>query len=147
VRLSDFIPASQVVIPLRQDTVIGAADELIERLTTAGAVSDVEKLRTRVAEERPEDIVAMGDRAFLLHYRTDAVTALRVVLGTAEQPICRELGENETQCARILLLIVAPKKFATELASFGPPGVLGLQLAPLDQLPLASTFQVRIDPT
>jgi CBS domain-containing protein/mannitol/fructose-specific phosphotransferase system IIA component (Ntr-type) len=114
VRLSDFVPANQVVIPLRHDTVIGAADELIERLAAAGSVSNVDKLRTRVAEERPEDIVAMGDRAFLLHYRTDAVNDLRVALGTARQPICRELGENETQCARILLLIVAPKKFAAE---------------------------------
>ena len=112
--LSDFGPTSQVVIPLRPDTVIGAADELIERLSAAGSVSSVEKLRTRVAEERPEDIVAMGDRAFLLHYRTDAVNDLRVVLGTAPQPICRELGENETQCARIMLLIVAPKRFAAE---------------------------------
>ena len=113
-RLSDFVPASQVVIPLRHATVTGAADELIGRLVDAGAVSSVEKLRTRIAEERPEDIVAMGDRAFLLHYRTDAVNALRVALGTSVEPICRELGENDTQCARIMLLIVAPKKFAAE---------------------------------
>jgi len=113
-RLSDFIPAEQVVIPLRRDTVIAAADELIERLVSTGAVSNVERLRTRVAEERPEDIVAMGDRAFLLHYRTDAVSDLRVAIGTSREPICRELGENETQCARIMLLIVAPKKFAAE---------------------------------
>ena len=113
-RLSDFVPANQVIIPLRHDTVIGAADELIERLASAGAVPNPEKLRTRVVEERPEDIVAMGDRAFLLHYRTDAVNDLRVALGTSAQPICRELGENETQCARIMLLIVAPRKFASE---------------------------------
>ena len=46
----------------------------------------MEKLRQRVAEERPEDIVAMGDRAFLLHYRTDAVTQLRVAVGTSARP-------------------------------------------------------------
>jgi len=113
-RLSDFIPEQQVVIPLRHDTVTGAADELIETLMAAGAISNVEKLRTRVAEERPEDIVAMGDRAFLLHYRTDGVNDLRVAVGTSPKPICRELGENETQCARIMLLIVAPRKLASE---------------------------------
>jgi CBS domain-containing protein/mannitol/fructose-specific phosphotransferase system IIA component (Ntr-type) len=113
-RLSDFVPANQVVVPLRHDTVIGAADELIEKLAAAGGVADVEKLRTRVAEERPEDIVAMGDRAFLLHYRSDAVNELRVAVGTARAPICRDLGENEQQCARIMLLIVAPRKFAAE---------------------------------
>ena len=113
-RLSDFLPAAQIVVPVRHETIIGAADELLERLTAAGGISDVEKLRRRVAEEQPEDIVAMGDRAFLLHYRTDAVTDLRVALGTSQRPICRELGESEEQCARILLLIVAPRKFAAE---------------------------------
>ena len=113
-KLSDFVPASQVVVPLRHDTVIGAADELMGRLAAAGGISDMDKLRKRVAEEQPEDIVAMGDRAFLLHYRTDAVTALRVALGTSHRPICREIGESETQCARIVLLIVAPRKLAAE---------------------------------
>ena len=113
-RLSDFVAASQVVVPLRHETVIGAADELMDRLAAAGGISDLEKLRKRVAEEQPEDIVAMGDRAFLLHYRTDAVTALRVALGTSHRPICREIGESETQCARIVLLIVAPRKLAAE---------------------------------
>ena len=111
-KLSDFILASQIVVPLRGETVTSAAGELMERLVAAGAISNAEKLRRRVAEERPEDIVAMGDRAFLLHYRTDAVTELRVALGTSAQPICRELGENETQCARVVLLVVAPPKLA-----------------------------------
>jgi CBS domain-containing protein/mannitol/fructose-specific phosphotransferase system IIA component (Ntr-type) len=113
-RLSDFVPAHQVVVPLRHDTVIGAAEELMGRLASAGGISNVEKLRTRVGEEQPEDIVAMGDRAFLLHYRTDAVTQLLVALGTSQRPICREIGDNEPQCARIVLLIVAPRKFAAE---------------------------------
>lgn len=113
-KLSDFVPADQVVVPLRQATVIGAADELIDRLVAAGGISNIEKLRARIAEEQPEDIVAMGDRAFLLHYRTDTVTDLRVALGTAHQPICREIGDEETQCARIVLLIVAPRRFAAE---------------------------------
>ena len=113
-KLSDFLPANQIVVPLRQDSITGAAEELIERLAAAGAVSNIEKLRVRVREEQPEDIVAMGDRAFLLHYRTDAVTAIRVVLGTSKHPICRELGDEETQCAHIVLLIVAPRKLAAE---------------------------------
>jgi len=113
-KLSDFVPANQVVVPLRHDTVIGAAEELMGRLAQAGGISNVEKLRTRLTEDQPEDIVAMGDRAFLLHYRTDAVSDLRVALGTSQRPICREIGDSETQCARIVLLIVAPRKFAAE---------------------------------
>jgi len=113
-KISDFVPANQVVVPLRHDTLMGAADELMGRLAAAGGITNIEKLRDRVTEEQPEDIVAMGDRAFLLHYRTDAVTGLRVALGTSQRPICREIGDNETQCARIVLLIVAPRKFAAE---------------------------------
>jgi CBS domain-containing protein len=56
----------------------------------------------------------MGDRAFLLHYRTDAAPDLAVALGTSPTPICRDLGEEgDVQCARILLLVVAPPKVAT----------------------------------
>ena len=44
---------------------------------------------------RPEDVVAMGDRAFLLHYRTDAVGQLIVALGIAAAPICDDMGDGE----------------------------------------------------
>ena len=54
----------------------------------------------------------MGERAFLLHYRTDAVRDLAVALGTSPRPICRELGDGDRQCARVLLLVVAPPRMA-----------------------------------
>jgi CBS domain-containing protein len=110
VKLADFVTADRAVVPLQQDTVTAAAWSLLERLVAAGALSHGEKLRRRVAEERPEDIVAMGDRAFLLHYRTDAVSDIVVAIGTSPEPICRELGENETQCARVVLLVIAPPR-------------------------------------
>jgi CBS domain-containing protein len=83
---------------------------LLDRL--ASSVDDVGKLRQRMDEERPEDMVAMGDRAFLLHFRTDAARDLVVALGTAEQPITRDVGEDEQQRARIVLFIVAPPRLA-----------------------------------
>ena len=113
-RLADFVAADRAVVPLESATLHAAAQTLVERLAGAGAVSDLARLQARVAEERPEDIVAMGDRAFLLHYRTDAAPELAVALGTAPAPICRELGdEGDVQCARILLLVVAPPRGAT----------------------------------
>lgn len=111
-KLSHFVAAQRSVIPLETSSLPGAASILLERLEQAGAIADMEKLRDRVAEERPEDIVAMGDRAFLLHYRTDAVRELVVALGTAREPICRELAEHGEQCARIVLLIVSPPRMA-----------------------------------
>ncbi|HEU4632037.1 MAG TPA: CBS domain-containing protein [Gemmatimonadaceae bacterium] len=111
-RLSDVVAAGRTVVPLQSSTVAGAARELLGELAAAGLVADPEKLRLRVEEDRPEDIVAMGDRAFLLHYRSDAAAELIVALGTAPHPICRGSDGGDGQCARILLLVVAPPRQA-----------------------------------
>ncbi len=110
--LADFLRADHTVVPLEAETVEGAARILRDRLVATGAVTDADKLRRRMNEERPEDLVAMGDRAFLLHYRIDAAPTLCVALGTSAEQICRELTEAERQCARVILLVVAPPRFA-----------------------------------
>ena len=110
--LADLLRADRVVVRLRATTVEDAARELVSQLEKSGAIADAEKLRQRIDEERPEDIVGMGDRAFLLHYRTDATAQLIVALGTAENPICRELSDGDRQCARVLLMVVAPPRLA-----------------------------------
>ena len=109
--LRDFLSADQVVVPLRSDSLLGAADALVERLSAAGAVRDPDKLRRRIAEERAEDIVAMHERAFVLHFRTDAVSELSVALGVSAQPLPRDDGEAG-QRARVVLLVVAPPRHA-----------------------------------
>ena len=111
-RLADFVKPERAVVPLPATELPAAAQVLLECLVVSGAVQNPSALAARVAEERPEDIVAMGDRAFLLHYRTDVVRDIAVAIGTAPQPICRELGEEDTQCARIVLLVVAPPRMA-----------------------------------
>ncbi|MFL5562887.1 MAG: CBS domain-containing protein [Gemmatimonadaceae bacterium] len=111
-RLSDYVVASRAVVPLSATGLPAAARSLFERLVTAGAVQNPDALLERVEAERPEDIVAMGDRAFLLHYRTDAVKEMAVAIGTSRTPICRELGDSDTQCAQIVLLVAAPPRMA-----------------------------------
>jgi CBS domain-containing protein len=112
VRLSDVVLAERIVVPLEQPSLTDAAWVLVERLTAAGAVADPGKLRARVEEERGEDIVVLGDRAFLTHYRTDAVDDLAVAVGVAPEAISRDAGEAERQQARIVLLIIAPPRQA-----------------------------------
>lgn len=109
-RLGSLISPDRVVVPLPAGPLPVAANALLERL--AGAVDDMERLRQRMKEDRPEDMVAMGDRAFLLHFRTDAARDLVIALGTAEQPISRDVGDGEQQYARIVLFIVAPPRLA-----------------------------------
>jgi len=112
VRLSDLLSVDRIVVPVAAGTLNAVARELLERLVDVGVVADPESMRARIEEDRPEDIVAMGDRAFLLHYRSEAVTELSVALGLAREPICRQLGEGEPQCARIMLLVTSPPRDA-----------------------------------
>lgn len=111
--LADLVRPDRVVVPLHGATLPEAGRVLLERLVATGAVAHPERLWARAHEERPEDLVGMGDRAFLLHYRNDAVGELAVALGTSAAPVSRELGESdETQEARIVLLVVAPPRQA-----------------------------------
>jgi CBS domain-containing protein len=111
-RLRDFLAPERVVVPLEARTLQEAADGLLTRLGAAHGVLDLAKLRRRVSEARAEDAVAMGDRAFLLHYRTDAVGQLVVALGVSRTLICRQSSEEGEQCARIVLMIAAPPRHA-----------------------------------
>jgi CBS domain-containing protein/mannitol/fructose-specific phosphotransferase system IIA component (Ntr-type) len=112
VRLRDFLAPERVVLPLAAHTLEEAGAVLLDRIVGAHGVIDPSKLRKRAGEASPEDAVAMGDRAFLIHYRTDAVGQLLVAVGVAPEPLCRRpLGEDE-QCARIVLMLAAPPRQA-----------------------------------
>jgi CBS domain-containing protein/mannitol/fructose-specific phosphotransferase system IIA component (Ntr-type) len=111
-RLRDFVAPERVIVPLQVTTLQEAAAHLLERLASAREVIDAERLRRRVAESRPEDVVAMGDRAFLLHYRTKSVGQLVLAIGIARRPICQRTVEGGEQCARIVLMIAAPPRHA-----------------------------------
>jgi CBS domain-containing protein len=111
-RLRDFLAPERTLVPLGGAGLEEASGLLVERLAGARGVLDADKLRRRVLEARTEDVVAMGDRALLLHYRTDAVGQLIVALGVAPSPVCVQTGEGLTHCARIVLLIAAPPRHA-----------------------------------
>jgi CBS domain-containing protein len=151
VKLSDLIVPDRIVVPLTQATTTAAAWELVDRLVEVGAIDDPVKLRRRVAEERGEDIVAMGDRAFVMHYRTDAVNELVLALGSAPEPIRREAGDAESQAARIVLLIVAPPRLSARylqlLGAFArllaQPDIVAAILAAPDANALANLAVLR----
>ncbi len=111
-RLRDALVPERIVVPLQAATLQEAGDVLLARLAGAHVVLDVAKLRRRVGERRVEDAVAMGDRAFLLHYRTDAVGQLVVALGVAPTSICRQAADDAQQCARVVIMVAAPPRHA-----------------------------------
>jgi CBS domain-containing protein len=111
-KLRDFLAPERVVIPLEARTLEEASAALLERVLAAREVLDRYKLRKRAAEARDEDTVAMGDRAFLVHYRSDAVGQLLVTIGVSRAPICRTARDDGEECARIVLLLAAPPRLA-----------------------------------
>jgi CBS domain-containing protein len=112
VNLADFLAPSRVLLPLASDTLHTARTAVLDRLAQSGAVEDLERLQARVAEERGEDMVAMADHAFLLHYRTDTAAALQVGLGVCRSGIRRTLDDGTTQSAPVLVVVVGPPRLA-----------------------------------
>ncbi len=112
-QLREVLAPERAIVPLMASSFDAAAAQLLACTTTAHGVLDARRLRERVAEGRPDDVVAMGGRAFLLHYRTEAVGKLVVSIGVAPEPIRRESGEPPTvEEARILLFIAMPPRHA-----------------------------------
>src|SRR6476661_8822926 len=103
VKLRDFLASERIVVPLQASSLEEAGGILLERLASARGVLDAPRLRWRAAEARPEEVVAMGNRAFLMHYRSDAVGQLVLALGVTREPICRVENGSDTQCARIII--------------------------------------------
>ena len=111
-KLSDFVAPSRVLIPLDCEPLDSARTALLERLVASGAIDDLERLQSRVAEERGEDMVAIADHAFLLHYRTDTATSLQVAIGICRDGIRRVLGEETAQHAPVVAVVVGPPRLA-----------------------------------
>lgn len=114
-KLSDFLAVDRAVVPLRAESLADAAEALLERLDAARIVVNADKLRQRIGEQRAEDVVVLADRAFVLHYRSDAVADLQVALGTAPAPIRRAASDDHDapgEGARVVLMIVAPPRHA-----------------------------------
>lgn len=111
-RLRDFLAPERVILPLAARSLPEAGAALLDRILDAHGVLDAASLRQRAGEARAEDTVAMGDRAFLMHFRTNAVGQLLVAVGIAPVPICRRERDAPEECARIVLLLAAPPRQA-----------------------------------
>ena len=105
-KLLELLDARRIVVPLKARSVRDATRQLARALSASGTVADDARLTELLKKEWPEDIVVVGGRAFLPHFRTDAARGLSVALGVAPEPLC--LAEDPSRCARIVVLIIAP---------------------------------------
>jgi CBS domain-containing protein len=160
VKLKDVLSPEHVIVPLRAGTVKEATELLVERLIQAGAVAEPQRLNAVIRHTWPEDMVSVGEHAFLPHFRTEAVRKLVSAVGISPTPIRWEKDRN--RAARIVIFIVAPLRdaalylqvvgaFARALSA--PDTVLALlaaktaeqvvRLAALDAVELPSQLTVR----
>jgi CBS domain-containing protein len=160
VRLRDVLKAEHIVVPLVATTLKQATEVLAERLVAAGAVADPQRLNAVIRHTWPEDMVSVGEHAFLPHFRTEAVRGLVTAVGISPTPIRWEKDPHRS--ARVVIFIVAPIRdaalylqvvgsFARALAN--PDTVLALlaartpeqvvALAALEAVELPSQLTVR----
>ena len=119
-KLKDVVDAQHVIVPLAARTVKEATEQLAERLVSTGAVAEgqANRLHAVIRNTWPEDMVSVGEHAFLPHFRTEAVRKLVTAVGISTTPIHWEKDPHRT--ARIVILIVAPpRETATYLQVVG----------------------------
>jgi CBS domain-containing protein len=110
VKLRDVLVPEHILVPLAAGTVIEATERLAERLITTGAVADPQGLNAVIRHTWPEDMVRVGEHAFLPHFRSEAVRGLVAAVGISPTPVRWEKDPRRT--ARIVIFIVAPAREA-----------------------------------
>lgn len=111
-RLRDLLDERRVIVPLETESVREATVRLAQALVATGVVADEERFAEMLKSDWPEDIVSVAGRAFLPHFRTDAVRNVALALGVTPEPIARVNDPGRT--ARVVALIVAPLRDASE---------------------------------
>ena len=109
-KLRDILKPEHIVVPLTAATVKEATERLAEQLIATGAVADPQRLNAVIRHTWPEDMVSVGEHAFLPHFRTESVRSLAAAVGISPAPIRWEKDPNRT--ARIVIFIVAPLREA-----------------------------------
>ncbi|HET8713499.1 MAG TPA: PTS sugar transporter subunit IIA, partial [Gemmatimonadales bacterium] len=107
-KLLDVVEQQHCVVPLIAETVRDATDRLAERLIASGVVAEPNRLNAVIRNAWPEDMVSVGEHAFLPHFRSEAVRKLATAVGISQKPIHWEKDANRS--ARIVILIVAPPR-------------------------------------
>lgn len=107
-KLHDVIDPQHVVVPLAAQTVKEATQRLAECLVASGVVLEANRLNAVIRNAWPEDMVTVGEHAFLPHFRTEAVRKIATAVGVSTTPIRWEKDPNRS--ARIVILIVAPPR-------------------------------------
>jgi CBS domain-containing protein len=97
-----------VVVPLTAQTVRDATERLAERLIASRVVPEANRLLAVIRNAWPEDMVTVGEHAFLPHFRTEAARKLATAVGVSPTPVRWDKAPDRS--ARIVILIIAPPR-------------------------------------
>lgn len=111
-QLRDLLSRRHIFVPLEAASLREALMLMVRRLAESGAVEEAEGLERAIAQGQFRDVVAVGERVALPHYRTDAVERLVVALGVAPHPLDVRDTSLEAE-PQVVILILAPRDAAT----------------------------------
>lgn len=107
-KLADLLAPDRIVLNAPGDTVRDAARVLVNAVIASGHVGDPERLEGLLAEALPSEAVTVGQQAFLLHFRTDAVDGVVPALAVTERPVHRQ--HDPGKASRVVVLLLAPSR-------------------------------------
>lgn len=107
-KLQDVVELQHVVVPLTAQTVREATERLAERLIASGVVPEANRLLAVIRNAWPEDMVTVGEHAFLPHFRTEVARKLATAVGVSLTPV--RWDKDPSRSARIVILIIAPPR-------------------------------------
>jgi CBS domain-containing protein len=108
VRLPDLLAADRIVLDAPGDTVRDVARVLMHAIIASGRVHDPDRLEELLAEALPSEAVTVGQQAFLLHFRTDAVDGVVGALAVTASPVHRQ--HDPGKASRVVALLLAPAR-------------------------------------
>lgn len=106
--LRDLLAPERIVIPLPAKTLHDAAEQLIASFVETGMASEGSKLVGQVTETPADEALAVGDDAFILHLRSDAMDSVAAALGVTAEPVTLE--QESEKSARIVVVVAGPPK-------------------------------------
>lgn len=107
-RLTELLSADRVVLGAPGETVRDVARVLMHAIIASGHVDDPDRLEELLSEALPSEAVTVGQQAFLLHFRTDAVDGVVGALAVTATPVHRE--HDPGKASRVVALLLAPSR-------------------------------------
>lgn len=107
-KLGDILSPERIVIPLPAKTLHDAAEQLIASFVETGTASEGSKLVARVAETPAEEALAVGEDAFVLHVRSNAMESVSAALGVTAERVALQQDSEKSAC--IVVVVAAPPK-------------------------------------